>query len=365
MKKFIIALIILAAIAGLVLQSKKLLDNRKVEVDSARPPVAIMLQVSTATAHKGTLVSTGRFLAQIQARKGIKLSTKLAGTIEKIHVYTGQKVHKGDPLITIDSQELRSNISALEGSLAALQKDLNLTRSIYEANVELYRSGALPRQKLDQSRVGVEAKAAKVESTRQKVLQLKHQLGYLDIKAPFDGQIDAVMLHEGDLAATGRPIVSMSNGEKKLVFGFVPTARTQIKPGQPVFVSEKQVGTVRTLYATSQNGLVNAEVALDQPIDLPVGASIEIAVALRAAQGCILPDDTLIHHADTTQVMVYDPEGRFVPMNVQVRARHEGEVIVDPCPDTPVARGSEVRLSQLPAYEHVLIQPAGGSHAND
>ncbi len=365
MKKFIITLIILGAIVLLVVQSKKLLDDRKAEVDSARPPVAITLQVNTVTPHKGTLVSTERFLAQIQAKKGIKLTTKLAGTIEKVYVHTGQKVHKGDPLITIDSRELRSNITALEGSLVALENDLNLTRSIYEANVELYRSGALPKQKLDQSRVGVEAKAAKVESTRQKVLQLKHQLGYLNLKAPFDGQIDAVMLHEGDLAVTGRPILSMSNGEKKLVFGFVPTLRTHIKPGQPVFAQRKQVGAIRTLYATSKNGLVNAEVALDQPIDLPVGASIEIAVALKAAQGCILPDDTLIHRKDATQLMAYEPEGRFVPMQVQVRARHEGEVIVAPCPKTPVARGSEVRLSQLPAYEHVLIHSAGDFHGND
>ena len=365
MKKLIITLITLIAIALLVFQSKKLLDNRKAEAENSKPPVAITLQVSTVMPHKGTLVSTQRFLAQIQAKKGIKLTTKLAGTIEKVYVHTGQKVQEGDPLVTIDSSELRSNISALEGSLAALEQDVNLTRSIYEANVELYRSGALPKQKLDLSRVGVEAKEAKVETTRQKVLQLKHQLGYLDLKAPFDGQIDAVMLHEGDLAVTGRPILSMSNGAKKLVFGFVPTSRTRIKAGQPVFADGKQVGAIRTLYATSKNGLVSAEVALDQPIDLPVGASIEIAVALQAAQGCILPDDTLIHRADTTQLMTYTSEGRFAPMTVQVQARHEGKVIVAPCPTTPVARGSEVRLSSLPAYAHVLIHSAGASHAND
>jgi hypothetical protein len=51
-------------------------------------------------------------------------------------------------------------------------------------------------------------------------------------------------------------------------------------------------------------------------------------------------------------------EGHFEPMKVTVRAQSEGKVIVDPCPSEPVARGSEVRLAQLPAYHNVLISGA-------
>jgi len=134
----------------------------------------------------------------------------------------------------------------------------------------------------------------------------------------------------------------------------VPTARTQIRPGQAVFSAGEQIGTVRTIYATSQNGLVNAEAVLSKPIALPVGASIDIDVAIRADQGCILPDDTLIHTAGGIRLMQY-AEGHFAPMEVNVTAQNEGKVIVEPCPKQPVARGSEVRLAQLPAYENVRI----------
>ncbi len=357
MKKFFYTLIVLVAVAALVYKSKQLLDNRSAEVNASKPPAALTLHVTTVTPQKGTLVTAQRFLAQIQSKHGIKVTTKLAGTIEKLYVHTGQNVKKGDPLLTIDSTELRSNLDSLKAALQAQLNDLELARSTDAANQKLFEAGALPKQKLDQYRVGLAAKEAQIEGTRQKIAQVEHQMTYLNLTAPFDGHIDAVMLHEGDLAATGRPILSMSNGKKKLVFGFVPTVKTQIKPGQIVSSAGMQIGTVRTIYATSQNGLVNAEVALTQPIALPVGASMDIDVAIRAIQGCILPDDTLIHTAKGVRLMQYS-EGHFSSMDVNVTAQNEGRVIVQPCPQYPVARGSEVRLAQLPAYDNVRISGA-------
>jgi RND family efflux transporter MFP subunit len=362
MKKYVITLLILLAVVALGYKAKQLLDTRKAEAANAKPPAAVTVQVSTVKPTKGTLVNSQRFLAQIQADKGIKLSTKLAGTIEKIYVQTGARVHRGDPLVRIDSRELKMTIDSLKAALSAQESDAKFTEATYEANQKLFKAGALPRQKLDQSRVGLSGKRAQVEATRQKIAQLEHQITYLDITAPFDGQIDAVLLHQGDLAAAGRPIIAMSDGNKKLVFGFVPTATTSIKANQPVMWGQEQIGAVRTIYATSQNGLVHAEVALTRPIDLPVGASIDIDVAIRAAQGCILPEDTLIHTAKGVRLMHYS-EGHFEPMNVEVRAQNSGQVIVDPCPVGPVARGSEVRLAQLPAYHNVLITGADhGEH---
>jgi RND family efflux transporter MFP subunit len=357
MKKTIYTIIILLAVAALVFKSKQLLVTRQAEVNASKPPVALKMRVTTALPKKGTLVETRRFLAQIQSSHGIKVTTKLAGMIEKMYVHTGQKVHKGDHLLKIDSTELRSNLDALKAALVAQESDLAQARMTDASNQKLYQAGALPRQKLDQFRVALSAKNAQVESTKQKIAQVEHQMTYLDITAPFDGQIDTVILHEGDLAVTGRPILAMSNGKKKLVFGFVPTVKTKIKPGQAVSSADRQIGKINTIYATSQNGLVNAEVALSKPISLPVGASIDIDVAIRATQGCILPDDTLIHTANSIHLMEYD-EGHFSPIDVNVTAQNGGQVIVKPCPQYPVARGSEVRLAQLPAYDNVQISGA-------
>lgn len=53
-----------------------------------------------------------------------------------------------------------------------------------------------------------------LKNTQEKIDSLTHQLSYLGIRAPFDGVVDKLMLHEGDLAATGKPILALSNGKK-------------------------------------------------------------------------------------------------------------------------------------------------------
>ena len=89
----------------------------------------------------------------------------------------------------------------------------------------------MQKEKLDMSALTLKMKKSALVNTTQKITQLQHQLTYLSIKAPFDGEIDALMLHEGDLAAAGKPILSMSNGAKKLIFSYAPTKNVQIRKG--------------------------------------------------------------------------------------------------------------------------------------
>jgi pyruvate/2-oxoglutarate dehydrogenase complex dihydrolipoamide acyltransferase (E2) component len=196
-----------------------------------------------------------------------------------------------------------------------------------------------------------------LESTKQKIDQLEHQLTYLQIVAPFDGVIDAVLMHEGDLAAVGKPILRMSNGKKKLVFTYSPVKNDMIGKEQDVFFHGETIGYVKTIYTVSQNGLTAAEVTLNKTLSAPTGASVNIEVLTKEKEGCLLPDNTLLHKKEGTYVMQYD-QGRFVPTKVHVALQDENTVMVSPCPAVPVAQASEVKLSQLPSYGNVTIAGA-------
>jgi len=166
--------------------------------------------------------------------------------------------------------------------------------------------------------------------------------------------IDALMLHEGDLAAAGKPILSMSNGRKKLRFSYAPTQVKQIKKGLGVWIGDEKVGEIKSLYTTSTNGLLSAEVALSKKIDLPVGTSINVEVLTGEAKGCIFPANTLVHKKEGTYVMVYLKE-KFVPLKVDVMMQDAQNVLLSQCPDASVAYGDEVKLAALPVYDTVQI----------
>lgn len=352
-KKIVIRLVSIIAVVALVIQGKGLLESRKAEIADQTLPGVESVTVSVVNPAQGTVQNRESYLAQVESDKNINLSTKLTGYVEHVFVEESQKVKRGEILVQIDETELQSTIRASEATLIAQRSDLELTKSIYARNEKLFKVGGLAKEELDISEVAMKAKEAVVQNTMQKIQQLTHQLSYLKIVAPFDGEIDAVLLHEGDLAASGKPILSMSSGIKKLLFSYAPH-NTSIQKGQPVFAKDQKIGSIKSFYTISQNGLVRAEVTLASIPDLPVGSSMNIEVLTKEAKGCIVPRDTVLHKKEGTFVMVY-AEGKFKPFQVKVEMQEADRLLISPCPAAAVAKASEVKLTQLPMYHKVQI----------
>jgi len=358
-KKIIITAVALVAVVALGIKGKGLLTTRKAQVADEPKPSGEQLMVNTVEATEATLQDRTPYLAQFLADKSITLSTTLAGYVEKILVAESQVVKKGDLLVRIDTTDLNSSIAALKSTLASQKHDVALARSIYARNQKLHRVGGLSKEQLDVSRVALEAKRSTMENTRKKIEQLTHQLSYLRITAPFDGVIDKLLLHEGDLAAAGKPILSMSNESRKLVFSFAPSQAHKISKGNKVLLQGRPIGKLKTIYTTSKNGLISAEVAVDQPIALPIGSSITIDLVTREAKGCVLPDNTIVHKKSGDYVMLLY-KGGFHPYKVRVLMQDDGRQMVTPCPVGKVAQASEVKLSMLPAHNAVTTRGAEG-----
>jgi len=353
-KKIVITVIVLLGVVALGIKGKSLLEARKDEVKNTALPEVEVMSVPVVKGREGSLSNKVSFLAQVLSDKSINLSTKLAGYVEKVYVEESEVVKKGDLLVRIDAIELRSNIDGLQATLNTQKSDLALAQSIHSRNNKLYKVGGLAKEKLEISALTLKSKKSLIENTEQKIAQLRHQLTYLSIRAPFDGVVDKLFLHEGDLAATGKPILSMSNGVKKLVFAYAPTQAKFIKKGLSVYDGHEKIGQVKSLYTTSNNGLLSAEIALSKSIDLPVGTSMSIDILTQEAKGCVLPANTLVHNKEGTFVMTY-MEGKFVPLKVNILMQENQQILLKECPKDVVAYGSEVKLAELPVYDKVQI----------
>ena len=353
-KKIIIGIVSIAAVAALMVKGKGLLETRKLEIVNTALPSSALITVPVVNAKEGVMQNKVPFLAQIISDKSITLSTKLAGYVEKVFVEEAQKVKKGEILVRIDSIEINSNIDALNATLTAQKNDFLISKNIYNRNQKLHKIGGLSKEQLDISLGTLKMKRATVENTIQKLAQLKHQLSYLTIVAPFDGEIDSILLHEGDLAASGKAILSMSNAKQKLLFSYAPVQNNIIKKEQDVFMAEKQIGYVKAIYTTSKNGLISAEVTLTQNMTLPTGSSVNIEVLTKETKGCMVPSNTVLHKKESTFVMIYE-EGKFSPMKVKVLMQDTNHILISPCSSKLLAQASEVKLAQLPAYNKVNI----------
>ena len=354
-KKILILVGTLGITAIVAINGKKLLESRKNDIDKTPPPNTKPISVSLIIPKSGVVKQKEKFLAFITFDKSIRVSTKMAGYIKKIYVEEGDRVKQRELLAKIDEHDIKSNIALLKTTLKQQQKDFKLAKQIYNRNLKLFDIGGLPKEQLDTSKLKMDAKRSAILATELKIEQLQDQKRYLNIKAPFNGNIDEVILHEGDLAVVGKPILSMSSGIKKLVFNYTPSSN--IKKGQLVFVEGEKIGEVSLIKNVAKNGLAEAEVKIKNQLisNIPVGVSIDIEVLTKEAKGCIVPNDTLLHKSDGVFVMVYR-DNKFYPQKVIPKIEQNNKSLITPCIKEPIARGNETTLAKLPIYGDIKIE---------
>lgn len=357
-KKTVVTLVSILVVAGVLYKGKTLLTERQEEVKNEPAPTTKIDNVALVNAKQKMIQNRESYLGELLATKEITLSTKYAGYIQKLYVSESTAVKKGELLIKIDDTEILSNIKSLLTTKAMQEEDLALAKSTYARNKKLYDIGGLSKEKLELSYVTVKAKEAQLESTKQKIVQLNNQKEYLTIRAPFDGVVDRLFMHEGDLAPTAKPLLSLSNKEQKILFSYVAES-AKIKEGDPLLYKGKEIAKVSTLYNSATNGLSMAEAKVPQALNMPLHSNINFEVITAQKEGCVLPTSTLIHDKDALYIITYK-EKHFSRMPVTVEMQNEDEVLIAPCPQEAVASASEVKLKELLAYEKVELK--GDSH---
>ncbi len=349
MKKLLVIIpLVLLLVAGGIL-----LKKRRQEVAETPVATSMIPSVRTSLPQTRTISQTKSFLAELQAAQSAEISSKLSGRIDQLPVHESQQVRKGELLVRIDDQEIVASIKALQSQLAAASKQLKYSWTQYERNLVLFQAGGLAQEKLENSEVAKSSATAAVRDLQQKISSLKNQQEYLHIRAPFDGIIGNILLHQGDLALPGRPILNLNSLPQKLTFSFVPDP-TDIQPGQPVLHNTQKIGRISRLYNDAKNGLAIAEVTPDQRLDLPGGSYLTLEVVTKTASGCTLPLQALLHRTQGVSVMQYQQD-RFNELPVNIQLSNADFALVTPCPAQPVALAAEAKLSLLPGYGRVNI----------
>jgi len=199
---------------------------------------------------------------QIDARY-IDVSPKITGRIAKLHVAEGQEVQPGTLLVTLDSPEIEAKVSQAQAARAAAsarqelvdrgarQEEVRTAKAEWERSVAaarladstfqrinaLYKEGLVSQQhndevetayrsaadtesaaraRYDLSRNGFrqEERAAAAANTRG-ASAVVDEVGALaadvTLKAPMPAEVDKVILHVGELAPPGFPIVTLVN----------------------------------------------------------------------------------------------------------------------------------------------------------
>jgi len=347
MLKKLIGLIVIIAI---IISAITLLKKRKKAVDNA-PTAEVML--TTINAYKPTIKEVSEqesYLATLQAVNQPTISSKTSAYITKIHVKESQSVKKGDLLIEIDDADIVSSVDSLKASFLAAKQELALAFKNLKRNKSLYDIGGISREAYEMAQLALENKKAKLVSFDKNIQAKENLLTYTKIHAPLDGVVGTIFIKEGSLSVPGKPIMNIVGLEKRVIFSYA--ANSPIKVGQKVEVngfSEE----VTSLYETSKNSLMSAEVALKNDLKLPAGSSVDIKVTFKSEKGIAVPLNALLHD-DGVSVMAFK-NNKFKKEKVEIIVENDEFAIISPAISEPVGIGSESKLSRLPVLQNIKV----------
>lgn len=199
----ILTMTVMAAALGLAGCSE---DEPKAPIESVHK-----IKASTETVVLGEIPLMAVVPGAVMPEQRASISSRLTGYIKGLEVKVGQRVKRGDLLFSIDSADIKNQITRAgaeyQQALAAF-KDAKLD---FERFAKLYEEDSVSKQQYDKIRLQFSVAQQSLAAAASGFKQAKEQLIYANVKAPFDGVIVDKMAVAGDLAAPGKPVVIIEN----------------------------------------------------------------------------------------------------------------------------------------------------------
>lgn len=271
----------------------------------------------------------------VRSEEEVHLSARLGAYVSGVHASAGERVTKGQVLVTLDDRDMKEQLAAARAQLALAESEHERVRKLVEAR-------ASTEQALTAAKSAFDAAVAQVK--RAEVM-----LTYAEIRSPMDGRVTDRRIEVGDLANPGQVLLTVYDPLRLRLEAAVPVRLTRRIPAGGAV--EVQVGEDRVV----ARGTVTQVVGEIDALSRTQLAKIRIEGA-----GGVLP-------GEFGRVWIYD-EARpaiFVPATSVYRAgqleyvqvRTGKRAIRRLVKTGPVLDGKVEVLAGLDAGDEVLVEP--------
>jgi RND family efflux transporter MFP subunit len=228
-------------------------------------PVVVTLATPSGMMTGGVSAS-----GRIEARQTANISTRLMGTITRIHVKTGDVVRKGQVLATISVQDIAAKKAQASAAVTEAEANVKTAQKDFERFTNLYNKKSASAKELDNVTLQYDAARARLEAAQQMRNEVNAIMTYASLTAPFDGVVTGRMADEGALANPGVPLLVVEQSRDLLVKATVSERDiARIKTGYPAQVEVHSIGKTLNCRVTDIN-----------PSSAQTGGQYEIKLAI-------------------------------------------------------------------------------------
>ncbi len=223
--------------------------------DRQRPPAV----VTTWELTRGEFTDEVSALGSLRAWESVVITASVAETVTEVHFLDGERVEKGDILITLRQDEEQAALREQQENLADAEREVARLENLAKRN-------QVAQTELD----SVRTRAA---IARHKISEMRARIADRNITAPFAGQLGLREVSPGALVTPGQQITTLDDKTRmRMDFAFSTSFIAFVEPAQLI--------TAHTpAYDRSFTGTVSA---VDSRVD-----TVSRSVTARA----ILPND--------------------------------------------------------------------------
>ncbi|WP_298499678.1 efflux RND transporter periplasmic adaptor subunit [uncultured Algibacter sp.] len=276
-------------------------DSKK-SIEDNVPAITVKVNQVEANGNNPFLSVSGK----IQATNSADLSTRMMGYVNNVHVNVGDKVRKGQLLVSINNTDLQAKKAQINAGITEATAAFNSAKKDYNRFKNLFADNSASQKEMDDMTANFEMAKARLEAAKQMKNEINAQFTYSNITAPFNGTITSKNVKIGDMANPGMPLISIETPGHFEVIAMVPeTEISTIKKGTTVNVLVKSInktlkGKVTEVSTSAKNtgGQYLAKINLnktDTNILSGMFATVQFPIERKATTSMILiPTDAIV-----------------------------------------------------------------------
>ena len=271
------------------------------------------VKVKVETAIKSDIQQSNEYTATVQSDVVNKISSAMPARIRKIHVEVGDRVKKGQVLVTLD----KTNLSQQQTQIANLERDMQRYRELYEV-------GGISKQQVEQMEVQLEV----AKSTSNNLAE------NATLVSPINGIVTERNYDEGDMPA-GMHILQIEDfNPVKLLINVSENLYTKISKGMEVKVAvdvypeEHFTGKITLIHPTISQASHTFPVEISiQNSDSRIrpGMFARANINLGSNEGILIPDASVMKQVGSNDRHVFVLNSTTAKKKVITIGQHLGD----------------------------------------
>lgn len=189
--------------------------NKQAQQGTQQPSTYETMTVSTSDRE---LTST--YSATIEGRQDVNVLPQVSGTIQKVCVNEGQKVHRGQSLFIIDQVPYQAALNTARANVEVAKAQLATAELSYNSNKELFAQKVVSEYTLKTAENTYLTAKASLAQAEAGLVNARNNMTYTEVRSSADGVVGNIPFRVGTLVSPSmpKPLTTVSDNSSMYVY---------------------------------------------------------------------------------------------------------------------------------------------------